>query len=743
MNIKQKIAAVLAVLGLGGYFGGEMLVGAGQYYFPYQGGTGTQTAPTSGQLLIGTSTGVYVPAGLTAGTGVTITPGSGAITISATGGGGGGSAIGLRAGFSGAFSNKTSVSFDAGAFNVDTSNVDGRVFLDYTNGPASRAMANTWTAHNIFSTTASVTTAFEVGTSGLWTNGTNVGIGTNTPKGKLTVAGAAAQIIASGSGTVGLRLNATNSANSEGLFQLNSLSTFDTLRLTNGAGTVLSDVSSRGFTSIYGTAVGTNTGTVMTLYTAQERVKGLVLNNASGNPLVNYLEFQLNGNQSGAFTSGPSLILGSSIKNVETGSRVEIEGSMVASQSVNSFVGYYMNDTNAEATQPGQRKFSIGTNGGTEQFVLRDGNNSAILTVSSAGWTSIKGSPVIGTYLNIATATTGTKLLILNNATGNPAGVTMLEWQLNGSRNGFVGGAGAQLGLGAAVRDIDTFTAIEAYGNIVASQSLNSFVGFVSNDTVNEATQPGQRKFQFGSYTEQFIILNGAGAGLMSLASTSTSPTGSYINAGNFGIGDTSPTTALDVSGSASVSARFEIGTYPAIGSTADALCKGTSGVISTNTGSPTCTVSSEKYKRNVTQLTSALDIIRELQPVTFINKGDPYNREHFGLVAEQVAQVEPRLVFYEVQRTLKTKVLDHMKDNPKYEPKDEDYTETLTNDPRGVKYEEVVGVLVGAMKEQQAQIDSLDARLTALEGGKAGGPPFPREQSFWSKIWQFIINLF
>jgi len=48
-----------------------------------QGGTGTSTAPTSGQLLIGTSTGGYAVTGLTAGANVTITPTSGGITISA------------------------------------------------------------------------------------------------------------------------------------------------------------------------------------------------------------------------------------------------------------------------------------------------------------------------------------------------------------------------------------------------------------------------------------------------------------------------------------------------------------------------------------------------------------------------------------------------------------------------------------------------------------------------------------
>gem|GEM_PF-5359892 len=50
-----------------------------------RGGTGTGTAPTSGQVLIGTAAGGYVPAVLTEGTNVTITEGDGSITIAASG----------------------------------------------------------------------------------------------------------------------------------------------------------------------------------------------------------------------------------------------------------------------------------------------------------------------------------------------------------------------------------------------------------------------------------------------------------------------------------------------------------------------------------------------------------------------------------------------------------------------------------------------------------------------------------
>lgn len=54
------------------------------------GGTGTSTPPTAGQVLIGKSDGTYTPADLTAGSNVTITKGNGSVTIASSGGGGGG-----------------------------------------------------------------------------------------------------------------------------------------------------------------------------------------------------------------------------------------------------------------------------------------------------------------------------------------------------------------------------------------------------------------------------------------------------------------------------------------------------------------------------------------------------------------------------------------------------------------------------------------------------------------------------
>ena len=54
---------------------------------PANGGTGTSTPPSAGQIPIGTSGNVYTPAAINSGTGIVVANGSGSITVSATGGG--------------------------------------------------------------------------------------------------------------------------------------------------------------------------------------------------------------------------------------------------------------------------------------------------------------------------------------------------------------------------------------------------------------------------------------------------------------------------------------------------------------------------------------------------------------------------------------------------------------------------------------------------------------------------------
>jgi len=93
-----------------------------------------------------------------------------------------------------------------------------------------------------------------------------------------------------------------------------------------------------------------------------------------------------------------------------------------------------------------------------------------------------------------------------------------------------------------------------------------------------------------------------------------------------------------------------------------------------------TCS-SSLRYKTAVRPFAAGLELVRRLRPITFMWKSD--GTRDLGLAAEEVAQVEPRLVTH----------------NPKGEVE-------------GVRYNHLNVVLINAIKEQQAQIEQQQGQI-------------------------------
>lgn len=92
---------------------------------------------------------------------------------------------------------------------------------------------------------------------------------------------------------------------------------------------------------------------------------------------------------------------------------------------------------------------------------------------------------------------------------------------------------------------------------------------------------------------------------------------------------------------------------------------------------------SSLRYKTNIAPFSSGLDLVSRLPPITFDWKSD--GTHDLGLVAEEVAAIEPLLVTY----------------NQKGEVE-------------GVKYDRIGVVLINAIKEQQKQIEALTKLVCA-----------------------------
>jgi hypothetical protein len=102
-----------------------------------------------------------------------------------------------------------------------------------------------------------------------------------------------------------------------------------------------------------------------------------------------------------------------------------------------------------------------------------------------------------------------------------------------------------------------------------------------------------------------------------------------------------------------------------------------------------TCLLSSGKYKQNDRPLTSGLQQVMALRPVSYTLKPE-FNPtglgEQIGFFAEDVAKVDPRLVSTEDDGT-----------------------------PHAVRYQQLTAVLARAIQEQQVQINDLKKEVAAM----------------------------
>ena len=156
---------------------------------------------------------------------------------------------------------------------------------------------------------------------------------------------------------------------------------------------------------------------------------------------------------------------------------------------------------------------------------------------------------------------------------------------------------------------------------------------------------------------------------------------------GNVGIATTSPWRTLSVTGTVAISGlTTESGT-------GNVLCVKAGGeIVQDDSPITACSgASTIKVKDNVFGLDpkKSLADILEMRPVSYQYK-PTYSKdqsEQLGFIAEEIDKIEPRLVEYQ------------------------------DGEPSGLKYATFVASLVSAMQEQQAQIEKLEARITALEG--------------------------
>ncbi len=117
--------------------------------------------------------------------------------------------------------------------------------------------------------------------------------------------------------------------------------------------------------------------------------------------------------------------------------------------------------------------------------------------------------------------------------------------------------------------------------------------------------------------------------------------------------------------------------------------------------------VSSAKYKRDIEDVQDAyVDSLLNIRPVYYRStlENDNTEHSHWGFIAEEVAEIDPRLVHY------KTVDITYSDDGERVE------TELETPEPEGVQYDRFAPLMLKLIQKQQATITALEARITQLE---------------------------
>jgi hypothetical protein len=139
-------------------------------------------------------------------------------------------------------------------------------------------------------------------------------------------------------------------------------------------------------------------------------------------------------------------------------------------------------------------------------------------------------------------------------------------------------------------------------------------------------------------------------------------------------------------------------------------------GIYGVNEGSPALPVyissggqlgtvsSSKRFKQEIKPMEKASEAVLALKPVTFQYKDDPKNTPQFGLIAEEVEQVNPDLVV-------------HDKEGKPYSVRYDQVNAMLLNEflkahRRMKEQDKRIEELTAQMKQQAAQIQKVSAEL-------------------------------
>jgi hypothetical protein len=187
-------------------------------------------------------------------------------------------------------------------------------------------------------------------------------------------------------------------------------------------------------------------------------------------------------------------------------------------------------------------------------------------------------------------------------------------------------------------------------------------------------------------------------------------------NAGSAQIGsvNANPAGAMSINSPASTTINSSTAFWPAIRNN---TVSATANVVASSDFQLRVATSSARYKKDIEDLDHAVaDSVLNLRPVWFRSKessvDDTEGYSHVGLIAEEVAEIQPRLVFFNTVEP----TLDEHGNLVFDENGQQQFTTLETPIPEGVNYDKLGVYLLDIIKREKARSNDLEQRLIALE---------------------------
>jgi hypothetical protein len=331
------------------------------------------------------------------------------------------------------------------------------------------------------------------------------------------------------------------------------------------------------------------------------------------------------------------------------------------------------------AALSGAQAVSPAPDGCYPNFTTAEGGNALNFLSTGAGNTGLGWYALFSNSTGSFNTGVGTGALTLNNADSNTAvGAAALLLNSSGTRNVAVGTDALVFNNGGnfntAVGAFAQYSNSDGFGNTaVGDAALGANTSGSNNTAIGESALNNDNGNDMG------IGNNNTGVGAYALFSNESGSSNTALGNGalnfcttgsfNVAIGDYAGTTSAPSTGSFNVAIGDSAGSAVATGS--NTICIGaevsgedvsdttwignvygvttqsgtTAPVVVSDTGQLGTVASSERFKKHIATMEKASEAILSLRPVTFHYKTDTKETPQFGLIAEEVAKVNPALV--------------------------------------------------------------------------------------------------